>query len=494
MEDKKIGKGMKWGYAFGGVGKDMCYALVANFLMYYATENLGVSAVFMGVLFFFARLWDAINDPIMGTFVDNTNIKFGRYRFWILIGTLANAVAVFLLFNPYLAMKSGSASAYIAVFYVIWGMTYTMVDVPFWSFNSNITDDRKERESVATLARIFASAGNLGTQILTVSMVIRLGRDTLGKLHPENGYFKWASIVAIAFIATISVTVLSIKERNVSHHLGKQHITFKESFTILVKNDQLMAAVVTFILLNIGQNCAMGVALYYFKYVWGSDKLYSTFAVMLGASVGIGLLGFPLLSKLFYKRSGRHGLFLFSTILPAIGFVLIFISNNFIMKSAGADARFKVFCIIAVIFFIGFGSLNILLTLFMADCVDYGEYKFGKRTENIVFSMQTFLVKFATALSGIITGIGLTAGGYKGNSFTNSAVAMKVVPQSLKLSLNIMMFVLPPLFIVIGIIIFSSKFNLDRKGKMEEIQQALFERRAAQARENGEIQNDAEND
>ncbi|MBQ3432583.1 MAG: MFS transporter, partial [Clostridia bacterium] len=147
MGVQKVSPKLKWGYAFGGIGKDMCYALVSNYLMYYCTENLGISALFMGVLFFFARLWDAINDPIMGTFVDNTRIKFGKYRFWMLVGTLANVVAVIFLFNPYLA--SHAPRIYIAVFYVIWGMTYTMVDVPYWAFNSNVSDDRKERESVS---------------------------------------------------------------------------------------------------------------------------------------------------------------------------------------------------------------------------------------------------------------------------------------------------------------------------------------------------------
>ncbi len=470
---KNNSKLMKWGYAFGGIGKDMCYALVANFLMYYCTENLGISSVFMGILFFVARIWDAVNDPMMGTIVDNTNIKFGRYRFWILLGTLANAVAVVFLFNPYIAMKTGSPSAYIAVLYIVWGMTYTMVDVPFWSFNSNITDDRKERENVATLARLFASAGNLLTQMLTLTMVGKLALVKSSEPHNEKGYFLWACIVSIMFIATILVTTFSIKERKVVSNANSEHFGLREAFRVLYKNDQLMVAVVTFILLNLGMNSAMSIAIYYFKYVWGNEKLYQTFAVVLGVTVGLGLITFPLLSKFLKRRQ----LFLFSTLLPTAGFVIIFIFNNFITRSMAENTRFIIFCVIGLIFFVGFGSMNILLTIVMGDCVDYGEWKLGRRTENVVFSMQTFLVKFATALSGIITGVGLKIGGYVGNSFDSNTVAMTVVPESLVWALNIMMFVIPPACFIIAVIIFVTKYKLDKPGTMEEIQHDLHERR-----------------
>ena len=475
MDNQKVRFSTKWGYAFGGIGKDMCYALVANYLMYYCTENLGISALFMGVLFFFARLWDAINDPIMGTFVDNTHIKFGRYRFWMLIGTLANVVAVIFLFNPYLA--SHAPRAYIAIFYVIWGMTYTMVDVPYWAFNSNVSDDRKERESVSTLARLLTSLGALSTQVLTLSVVGKLGYDVATNTnHNEKGYFLWAIIVSAVFVFTMLIAVGTIKERNLEG-IKKERITFKEAFNVLTKNDQLVIAVVVFIFINIAQNLALGSALYYFNYVWGDENLYSKFVIVLGASIGIGLLSFPILSKILYKRSGRKGHLILALVSPIIGFILMFLSNNYILKNAPENIRFYVCCGIGLISLIGFGSVTILLTLIMSDCVDYGEYKFGKRTENIVFSMQTFLVKFAGAISFVIIGVSMHLSGYKGSMFDSGIVAMSVVPESLKTVLNMLMFILPPLFLLIGLIIFITKYKLAQKGKMEEIRSELIKRR-----------------
>ena len=475
MASQKVSGRTKWGYAFGGIGKDMCYALVSNYLMYYCTENLGISALFMGILFFFARLWDAVNDPIMGTFVDNTHIKFGRYRFWMLIGTLANVIAVIFLFNPYLA--SHAPRVYIAVFYVIWGMTYTMVDVPYWAFNSNVSDDRKERESVSTLARLLTSLGALSTQVLTLSVVGKLGYDAVTqKTHSEKGYFIWAIIVSAAFVFTMLIAVSTIKERNLDS-IKKERITFKEAFNVLTKNDQLVIAVIVFILINIAQNLALGSALYYFNYVWGDENLYSKFVIVLGASIGIGLLSFPLISKVMYKRSGRKGHLLLALVSPIIGFIMMFVSNNYILKNAPDNIRFYVCCAIGLISLIGFGSVTILLTLIMSDCVDYGEYKFGKRTENIVFSMQTFLVKFAGAISFVIIGISMHLSGYKGSMFDSGVAAMEVVPGSLKTALNILMFILPPLFLTLGLLLFVTKYKLASKGKMEEIRDELIKRR-----------------
>ena len=266
---EKISLKLKLGYGFGGVGKDMGYALVGSFLMFYCTEYLGVSSVFMGVLCFVARIWDAVNDPMMGTIVDNTKIKFGRYRFWILVGTLSNAIVIVLLFNPTLAAGIVSnkiyTSCYIAFLYIVWGMTYTMVDVPYWSFNANVTDDREQRNSVAVFPRIFSGLGNIMTQMLTITAVSALSRHSTRIVDKSNGFFKWAVIVACIYIFTILVSVFSIKERNVAVNTNER-TSFRKAFNILRKNDQLIWVIVSFVLINLGMNCATGVAIYYFKF------------------------------------------------------------------------------------------------------------------------------------------------------------------------------------------------------------------------------------
>ena len=133
--------------------------LVGAFLMLYFTDTLGIASTFVGVLFFVAQMWDAVNDPVMGMIVDNTRTKYGKFRIWLVVGTLLNAVVFVLLFTT-LGIESITAKcAYVAVMYILYGMTYTIMDVPYWSWLPNLSSDPREREKISVIPRIFASLG-----------------------------------------------------------------------------------------------------------------------------------------------------------------------------------------------------------------------------------------------------------------------------------------------------------------------------------------------
>jgi melibiose permease len=344
-----------------------------------------------------------------------------------------------------------------------------MVDVPYWSFNANITDDRAQRNSIAVYPRIFSGLGNVLTQILTLTMVGVLCHHSERTQDVSYGFFKWALIVSLIYVFTILVCVFTVKERKVTTE-PKKRVSLAQTFKILVKNDQLVCVVVTFILTNLGMNCATGVAIYYFKYVWDNANLYSLFAVFMGASMGLGMILYPLVCKKFSRKS----LFIYATASPTVGFTLMFVISFFFRNYSFA---FYAFAAVAIIFCIGFGFLNVLLTVIIADCVDYDEWKRGKRNESVIFSMQTFLVKFATALSGLITGVGLKIGGYVGNTFVSDTVAMSTVPQSLVITLNIMMFALPPILFITATIYFTKKYKLFDNAYMEQIVADIVKRR-----------------
>ncbi|MDY5935036.1 MAG: MFS transporter, partial [Oscillospiraceae bacterium] len=124
--DKKVPFREKIGYGVGAVGLDLSYGLFYSYLSLYLTNALGISPLFLLILAPIARLWDGINDPMMGTLVDISNSKMGKYRPWILRGAVANAVVLCLLFNnPGIDTKSVWMYVYVAVFYVLWGMTNT---------------------------------------------------------------------------------------------------------------------------------------------------------------------------------------------------------------------------------------------------------------------------------------------------------------------------------------------------------------------------------
>ena len=146
----KIGKYCRYGV--GAIGLDLSYGMFYTYLSYYLSSVLHSPEAFLLILTPIARIWDGINDPMMGTIVDNTRTKFGKYRPWILIGALSNAIVLSLLFTSF-GMSGMPLYIYIAVMYILWGMTNTMADIPFWSMVPSFTSEEKERNLVATVAR-----------------------------------------------------------------------------------------------------------------------------------------------------------------------------------------------------------------------------------------------------------------------------------------------------------------------------------------------------
>ena len=210
MESKpKLSLMSKISYGLGAVGKDMVYMLSASYVLYYFQDLLGVSAVAMGTILLVARIFDAFNDPLMGVIVAKTKTKWGKFRPWLLIGTLTNAVILYLMFSCPPSFDAGGLVAYAAVFYILWGVTYTMMDIPYWSMIPAFTEGGKEREGLTTLARSCAGVGSAIITIATMMAVQFLGNAFGGSNAKEIELvgFKWfALIVAIIFIAFTILT------------------------------------------------------------------------------------------------------------------------------------------------------------------------------------------------------------------------------------------------------------------------------------------------
>lgn len=136
----------KLGFGMGAIGKDMVYALVSGFILIYYNTVLQIPAWFTGVMMMAARVFDAFNDPLMGVIVERTQTRHGKYRPWIMSGTVLNAFLLYALFAVPESMQGTGLYAYATVIYVLWGVTYTLMDIPFWSMIPAITRPGKDRE------------------------------------------------------------------------------------------------------------------------------------------------------------------------------------------------------------------------------------------------------------------------------------------------------------------------------------------------------------
>lgn len=437
---KKLSWVSKLCFGIGAFGKDAVYAIVGTYLMMYLTDYRSVAPAFVGALFMVARIWDAFNDPFMGMVVDNTRSKWGKFRPWILIGTILNAIVLALLFANN-GLEGRSYLVWCAVFYILWGMTYTIMDIPYWSLVPALTDDENERSQISAIPRIFASFAWLVINSFGLIMVAKLGAG-----DDVRGFAILACIISVVFVVASLLTVATCKEQIITPKAEKTSV--KGMIDVLFKNDQVKVILGIALFFNIAYQLSNSFALYYFKYVAertyateGNGVLYPVYAAVAGFAQMGSMAVLPFLSK----KIGKKISFFFASFLPVLGFALLWIFGYLAPKNV-----FLVGVCSAVINS-GVGFMLVFITVILAEVVDYGEYKLGTRNESILFSMQTFVVKFAGAFSGFVGGIGLTAIGYVANQQqTNGAEA----------GMRIIMFLIPALLSAMCYLIFAKGYKL----------------------------------
>lgn len=285
----------KASYGLGAIGKDMVYMLSASYILYYFQDTLGVSAVAMGIILLVARIFDAFNDPIMGVIVAKTNTKWGKFRPWLFIGTLTNAVILYLMFSAPVSLDGKGLVAYAAITYVLWGVTYTMMDIPYWSMIPAFTKSGKEREGLTTLARSCAGVGSSLVVIFTM-MIVKM----IGGADEAKGFRYFALIVAVLFVVFITITCINIKEEA---DVNMETATVKQMFKSLLLNDQAMTIVIAIVLINSSIYLTSNLVIYFFKYDFGGTGWYNSYTLfnMFGGAIQIlaMMIAYPLLRKKF---------------------------------------------------------------------------------------------------------------------------------------------------------------------------------------------------
>lgn len=444
----------KIGYGVGAIGLDLSYGMFYSYLSIYLTNALGIKSLFLLVLAPLARIWDGFNDPMMGMLVDRTHTKMGKYRPWILTGAVLNGVVLCLLFNnPGFSLGSVGLYIYVAVLYVFWGMTNTLADIPFWSMIPSFASEEKDRNLVSTIARTFSGLGQGIVSILTAVMVGLLGGaggsnlDTMDSSTLSAGFGKWAIICAVGLVAFASVSVGSTKERRIV--VNKEKFSFKEALGAIKQNDQLLVFMLFAMISNAGFYMTSGISSYYFDSVAGNLKLQSTFNLMGTVGSVLSLLVIPICSKFMTNRS-TYKLSLGMAITGYTGMAIV----GYLF--GGNVYALGVFFIITSL---GTGSMFVNQTVMLADVVDYGEYKLGRRNQSLTFSMKGFLQKMAYTVQSIIMYSAFSLTGFDGSLAQQSGGA--------KSAISFLMFIVPPVMMVVSFIIFSKKYKIYGDFKQE---------------------------
>lgn len=414
------------GYSASGFGQNIICGLIGAYILIFYTDVFGISAYAAAVIMFAARIFDALNDPIMGSIVDKTRTRWGKLRPYLLFTPLPIGILTILCFSSPDLSESGKV-AYAAVFYVLWGVVFTIIDVPYWGLSSAMTYDTNERSKLLTVARLACSAGGglltLVVPQITAAVTNKVQQGfTAAELETpaynaalqaalQPTYFWIAVVSAIVGAPLFLMAFFHTRERVVQ---TENPPTLKHNLSLLLKNKPLLLIVFSCVLGSL-QAVYGSMFLYLSKYTLseytGATDSWATIMSILAAPMGlVGSLIIPILGRKFTKKS----IYIWSKLF---GGVLLLV-----MYFIGYDTKTKVFVLAAGLLLLGLpsGINNVLTYAMIGDTVDYLELKTGERGEGICFSMQTFISKMTMAFCALAVGLCLGVVAYDANTYTPS--------------------------------------------------------------------------
>ncbi len=398
----------KWIYSATALGRDAAYTLISLFLITYiqfaapigyvnGVRDPGLYATQFGVIsliVIIARIWDGLNDPIMGFIIERCHFKMGKYKPWILIGAITNTAVMLVLF---LARPEGWAYVVLfGVFYFLWDITYTMNDIGYWSMLPALTSDEKQRNEITTIMSIFISFGAFAVGGI-VPMVV-------GGNAVEN-YGIIAIVVSVVFLASQLILVFFAKEsaRNLEQEKISQKTKFGDMFRLLKTNNQLRWIVIVILIYYIASNILNGLGLNYFYLTFNYDvggSVQFLFTIMYAGGTILAQFLFPVLIK-FLKR---NTLLFISFLMMALGHVVFFFIGAPLNGVEPIGKTYPILLyLLGIVIFAGQGIFYLILLIMMENTIEYNEWKTGERKEAVAFSLRPLTAKLASsAQQGIV--------------------------------------------------------------------------------------------
>ena len=463
-------------YPLGTVGRDMIYSLFTNYILLFIlyTRNLtpaqlaAVTAIMVA-----ARVFDALNDPIMGNIIERTRSKYGKFKPWLLIGILSTSVVVYLAFNT--SLTGWSFIAFFGVIYFMYSITYTMHDISYWGMVPALSKDGDKRNSLTARATLFAGIG--GTLASVLIPLFTAGKFALGG-NTSVAYGRIALIICILTPLFILFTLFGVKENRDDMKKEAPKVSFKKIIKTIGGNDQLLWICLIFLIQQIGNGIVLGgVGANYIYFEFGYEGgLYSTFQTVGMAATAVLMIIYPMISKKLHRRKLVFLMAVFATAGYAVqlgaGFFLPADTVKFILLTAG-------------FMFANLGQYGLYLIMMISiiNTVEYNELKHGTRDEAIITSMRPFLTKLASSFTVIITTVSYlickvtestnkiteiekdfnTGAITEDSKFSLIDDVVKGVASGQKAGLLITMTLVPCILMLISVVLYRRFYKLDEK-------------------------------
>lgn len=474
-----IGAKDRIGYALGDTAGLLTFALISSFLQVFYTDTLGITPAKVAVLFMIARIWDAINDPMWGAFVDSRKpTKYGRFRPYILGASIPLAISALLMFTDLplvinnffgtnIVWSEGQYLAYAYVTYIFYGMMYTGTNIPYGSLASVITDDEIERSSLSMWRSVGAGIGGLPAQILMPMLVyttVAVGDSTVKKLDPMKVFYA-VLILAVLTAITYYIHFKCTKERIAPPPKQKQEgYNVFNTVKFLLKNKPFLALCGVSMLLIAFQMYTQTNYNYLFKNYYGKPALYSFVTVCTYLPMALFL---PVMGKLIRKYGKKE--------ICAVGLGFAAVVNLLMYFLKFTPFAMNPYAFLVLTFFSGMGQTFLVLEVWalVMDVIDYQELLSGRREEGTSYAFFSFTRKLGQTAAGAGSSALLALIGYdvgKVDIGQNQQVLERLYDITT---------LIPAIVLLIMFIILTFGYKLS-KSRLEELQVQLAQERSAE--------------
>ncbi|WP_153245679.1 glycoside-pentoside-hexuronide (GPH):cation symporter [Lactobacillus helveticus] len=450
-------------FCLGNLGHSAFYGVMSTYFIIFITSgmfsglNQSVADKLVGLitgLMVLVRIIELVIDPILGNVVDNTKTRWGKFKPWILIGTVVSAALLLILFTGIFGLAQQNWILFAILFvliYIAFDVFYSLSDVSYWGMVPALSEDSHERGIYTSLGAFSGTIGWNSLPIIVVPLVTGVTYAVTGK-HEEGapGWFAFAAVIsALAIICALIVCFGTKEKHNIIRNSAKQKTTLRQVFGAIFHNDQILWPSLAYLLYSLAAVITNGVLFYMYKFVIGKPNdfwVVGVIATIIGCCISPS---FPVLNKYI----PRKWLFIAGQTCMVLAYVLfIFGRNNVFLMDLGL-----------VLFNINFALLVTVLTL--TDAIEYGQLKIGQRNEAVVLAVRPMIDKFTGAVSNALVGYVAIAAG-----MTGSATAADMTSKGIN-TFNIMALYIPLALAVLSIVVFLSKVTLSEKKHAQVIEE-----------------------
>ena len=399
MNEKAITKKNLWFFPLGTVGRDMVYNLVTSYLLAFVLYTKKLDAAQLGAItaiMIAARVFDALNDPIMGNIIERTRSRWGKFKPWLVIGILTTSVVIYLTFN--VKLTGWAFVVFFGIMYFLYSITYTMHDISYWGMVPALSSDADTRNKFTARATLFAGIGGLTASVL-IPMLTN-GEHAIGG-NAITAYGVIALVIAILAPAFLAFTVFGVKEQRDCNQEPVPPVSFKKIWSTISGNDQLLWISLILLIQQVGNGVVLsGVGQNYIYMEFGYEGgFFSLFQIVGMAVTGFLMIFYPMISRRLHRKRFMDIMML----VGVFGYAMMLVAFLFVEKGAVPLGAYDLKFLLVTLgyMFANFGQYGFYLIMMISvmNTVEYNELKRGTRDEGIITSLRPFITKLASALN-----------------------------------------------------------------------------------------------